>query len=243
MSTTFSVNGVSYSFPTSGENSWVTQVNSWAAAVSSGTLQKNGGSFALTAEVDFGFVYGIKTKYYKTAATTPATAGQFRLGNLEGIYWRNTLDTLDLGLGVDSSNNLAFNSVAVTLASNSAPTVVTFGYTSSAADTTTRYSAPGGPSAAAGTVEFAMRMPFACKVSNMYIYAVTAPAANCVYVARKNGVDTSITATMANAGTTAGDAVNTATFAVGDRLSVKHTMASNTTCAANATITFELTLV
>lgn len=44
-------------------------------AVSSGLLQKTGGSFALTNEVDFGGTAGLKTLYYKTRATNPASSG------------------------------------------------------------------------------------------------------------------------------------------------------------------------
>lgn len=243
MATTLTFNGANYSFPATSDTNWGDTVVSWATAVSNHTLQKSGGTFTLTADANFGGSFGLVSSYFTSRTASAATSGSVRLARADTVSWRNQANGADLALGPGSDNVLEFNSVDITTAANSAPGLVTFGYTSSAADTTTRYSAPGGPSAAAGTVEFAMRLPFACKVSNMYIYAVTAPAANCVYVARKNGVDTAITATVASAGTTAADTTNSVTFAAGDRLSVKHTMASATTAAANATISFQLTLV
>lgn len=132
-------------------------------------------------------------------------------------------------------------SYLTTLAARERFATVTFGYTTSASDTTSRYSAPGGPSAAAGTTEFAVRMPYACTVSDMYVYAQGAPAATCTYVARKNGSDTAITAAMASSGTTASNTANSVSYVAGDRLSVKHTMASATTAATNACISFKLT--
>jgi len=243
MASSLTVNGSTYSFPVTDETTWGSAVTSWATAVSSHTLQKSGGTFTLTADVNFGATYGLLSQYFTSRTANAAAAGQVRLARADTVSWRNQANSSDLELGVDSSNNLEFEGVDLVIASNGSPAVVTFGYTSSAADTTTRYAAPGGPSAAAGTTEFALPMPLACKVSNLRIYSVTAPADNCVFVARKNGSDTAITATMASAATTASDTTNTVTFAAGDRLSIKHTMASATTAAANTTISFKLTLV
>lgn len=243
MSVSVVFNGVTHTIPTTGETGWGSALTAFCQAVASSTLQKSGGAFDLASDADFGASFGLKAAYFKSRSAIAANSGVVRLANTEKVSFRNAGNTADLPLGVDTSNNLEFNAVDVATLATAAPAVVTFGYTSSAADTTTRYSAPGGPNAAAGTVEFAMRVPYACVIRNMYIYAQTAPAANCVYVARKDGVDTAITATMASAGTTAQDATNSVSFTAGQRLSIKHTMASATTAPANVTVSFQLTRV
>lgn len=113
MSTTVSLNGVSYAIPATGENSWGDAVSSYLIALGSGVLQKAGGSFTLTAEVDFGATYGLKSTYYKSRATSPASAGTLRLGNSEYVKWRNAGDSADLGLRVNSSDVLEFNSLPI----------------------------------------------------------------------------------------------------------------------------------
>lgn len=113
MSVTLTVNGVSYAYPSTGDQSWGDAATNWASAVTSGMLQKAGGSFTLTAEVDFGSSYGLKSTYLKSRATNPASSGQVRLGNTEGVYWRNAANNADLPLTVTASDRLAYNSVNV----------------------------------------------------------------------------------------------------------------------------------
>lgn len=113
MATTLTVNGTGYSFPAVGDRNWGANVSNWAAAVTSGMLQKAGGSFVLTAEVDFGATYGLKSSYFKSRATSPASAGVVRLGNAETIKWRNAADSADLALTVNASNQLTFDGVAL----------------------------------------------------------------------------------------------------------------------------------
>jgi len=125
MSTTLTVNGVGYSFPQTGEDNWGDNVTNWASAVTSGMLQKSGGTFTLTAEVDFGATYGLKSAYLKSRATNPASAGQIRLGNAETIKWRNAANSGDIALTVSASDVLTFNSLPVSaLALGSADTVL-----------------------------------------------------------------------------------------------------------------------
>lgn len=59
------INGSIFPFPEDGEENWGGVVTSWANAVSTGLLQKSGGSFTLTNEINFGDVYSIKGKYLK----------------------------------------------------------------------------------------------------------------------------------------------------------------------------------
>lgn len=110
MATTLTVNGTDYSFPQPGEApGWGSAVTNWATAVTSGMLQKAGGAFTLTAEVDFGATYGLKSSYYKSRGTNPASAGVIRLASAEYIYWRNAANDGDLGFRVNGSDVLEFN--------------------------------------------------------------------------------------------------------------------------------------
>jgi hypothetical protein len=109
MAQNFNINGVSFPFPDVGDQNWGQNVTNWAAAVSSGLLQKAGGLFTLTAEVDFGTTYGTKQAYLKSRATNPASTGIVRLGSAEAIAWRNNANSADLPLTTDASDNLLFN--------------------------------------------------------------------------------------------------------------------------------------
>lgn len=126
MATNLTVNGTTYAFPTAGQSpGWGAVVTNWATAVTNGMLQKSGGSFTLTADVDFGATYGLKSAYYSTRNASPASAGQFRLGNAETIQWRDNADSADLALTVNSSDLLEFNgNPLVTLALGSSEDVL-----------------------------------------------------------------------------------------------------------------------
>lgn len=68
MSVSVTLNGSTYRIPSDRETGWGAQVRSWIQAVSSSTLQKTGGTFTLTADVDFGSSYGLTAKFF--AATS-----------------------------------------------------------------------------------------------------------------------------------------------------------------------------
>lgn len=108
-SVTVNINGTNYTIPEVGERGWGSNVTSWIQAASSGLLQKSGGTFSLTADTDFGSSFGLKSTYYKSRNATPATTGQFRLGNTEGLYWRNAANSANLGLSVNASDILTYN--------------------------------------------------------------------------------------------------------------------------------------
>jgi hypothetical protein len=113
MSIELIVNGNSFFYPESGEIAWGSEATDWANAVTSGMLQKAGGTFTLLAETDFGGSYGLKSLYYKSRTTNPATAGQLRLARTDVISWRNQANNANLDLSVDASNNLLFNGAAL----------------------------------------------------------------------------------------------------------------------------------
>jgi hypothetical protein len=108
MSTTLTVNGVGYPFPAVGERPWAQKIINWATAVTGGMLQKSGGAFTLTAEIDFGANYGIKSTYFKSRTSNPGSTGPVRLANNEGVVWRNAANGADLTLKANASNLLEF---------------------------------------------------------------------------------------------------------------------------------------
>lgn len=107
-------NGQNYTIPTTGEVGWGANLDAYLVAISSGSLQKSGGSFTLSAEVDFGASFGLKALYYKTRGSVIASTGNFRLENAAtGVVWRNFANNADLALTVNASNQLTFNGVAI----------------------------------------------------------------------------------------------------------------------------------
>jgi hypothetical protein len=68
------------------------------------------------------------------------------------------------------------------------------------------------------------RLPFACTISNLFVSCTVAPGAakNFAYTIQKNGVDTTITATISGAATTsASDTTHSVSFAQGDTIALK----------------------
>lgn len=115
MSVNLTVNGVAYPFPVQGDSPpWGTSVTAWATAVTGGMLQKAGGTFTLTSDVNFGATYGLKASKFSTRSANPATAGLLRLANNEaGPVWRDSANTVDLVLKVNASDQLEFNGVPI----------------------------------------------------------------------------------------------------------------------------------
>lgn len=112
MSTTVTIAGISYSVPALSDENWGDNVSSLliALATSSKVLQSSGGTFALTAELDLGASYGLKSIYLKSRTANPASSGQLRLANSDAIKFRNNANDGDLSLSL-STDTLQFNSV------------------------------------------------------------------------------------------------------------------------------------
>lgn len=113
MAVSLTINGTSYTFPSTGDETWGDNVTNWATAVSSSLLQKTGGTFTLTADVDFGASFGLKSTYFKTRTANLATAGVVRLAVADTISWRNNANGANLALGVNASDQLTFNSTVL----------------------------------------------------------------------------------------------------------------------------------
>lgn len=113
MPTPLVVNGNTYQYPNTKDNNWGPDATAWAVAITNGTLQNAGGTFTLTADVDFGANFGLKSLYYKSRSSTPSTTGVVRLGNTEIIGWRNAANNANLPLTVNASDALQFNSITL----------------------------------------------------------------------------------------------------------------------------------
>ena len=115
MSQTVTLNGVSYTVPEENDNNWGGYTTTYLVAIASNMLQKNGGAFNLTADVDFGSTYGLIAGYFKSASSNIASAGVLRLSNTDDIAFRNIANSGDLLLSADASTDgiLNFNSVAL----------------------------------------------------------------------------------------------------------------------------------
>lgn len=121
------INGTTYSYPEPNDMSWGQSATEWATAITNGMLQKAGGSFPLTSEVDFGFGYGLKSFYYKTKSSNISTTGNFRLARTDTVSWRNQANTENVSLTVNDEDRLEFNSspLGISILSLSSETILT----------------------------------------------------------------------------------------------------------------------
>lgn len=112
------VNGVTFDYPEEDDEDWGPEATDWAAAVTSGMLQKAGGLFTLTADADFGPNFGLKSSYYKSRTADPSSTGQFRLAKTDSLSWRNNANSADLPLSIDSLDRLTYNGVIIGVSSS-----------------------------------------------------------------------------------------------------------------------------
>ncbi len=126
MATPITFNGASYNVPAYGDAGWAQgagNLSSYLIAIAAGTLQTTGGTFTLSAEVDFGVTYGLKAAYFKTETATPSTTGVLRLASADSVGWRVNGGGSDILLSKDSSDRLKWgSSFIVTSASGATPT-------------------------------------------------------------------------------------------------------------------------
>lgn len=114
MASVVTFNGSNYVIPATGDTGWGNNVSSYLIAIAAGALQKTGGSFTLSAEVDFGASFGVKSLYVKSRSINTALTGAIRLAaNADSIVWRRNDNTGDLPLTVNASNQLTFNGNAI----------------------------------------------------------------------------------------------------------------------------------
>lgn len=118
MSQSVLLNGVVYTIPDTGDENWGENLTDYFIAIPQSVLQKTGGAFTLTADVNFGANYGLVSKYIKSRTADPASLGVLRLSNSDSIAFRNAANDGNLELTVDSSNRLLFNGVVLQPAGN-----------------------------------------------------------------------------------------------------------------------------
>ena len=114
MAVTKSFAGQSFNLPVNREpksSDWGTQLSNFCLAVADYAIPKTGGSYVLSAELNFGAAFGISAPYFKSAGANVSSVGAIRLGNAEYIGWRNAANTTDLGLRVNNSNWLQYEGV------------------------------------------------------------------------------------------------------------------------------------
>lgn len=111
MSQNITFNGTAYTIPNQGDSYDGDVLEAFFYDISTGTLQPTGGTFTLSADVDFGPNYGLKSSYFSTRTANPASAGLIRLANTDGVEWRNAANSADLALLPNASDLLAFNGV------------------------------------------------------------------------------------------------------------------------------------
>jgi hypothetical protein len=106
-------NGTTYPLPSVGDRIYATYINTFLTAVANNALAKSGGTFTLTADVNFGASYGPIVAYIKSRSSNISTTGILRLANNEGIGWRNAANSADLILKLDAGNRLELDGVDI----------------------------------------------------------------------------------------------------------------------------------
>lgn len=106
MAINVNINNTAYTIPNTGEEGWGDNVTNWIVAASSFLLQRSGGSFPLSAEVDFGATAGLRALIYRSKASDVAASGVLRLGHADKISFRNQANSADLQLGVNALDQL-----------------------------------------------------------------------------------------------------------------------------------------
>jgi hypothetical protein len=109
VATTLTVNGVGYLYPNTGDQQWGSAASAWALAVTNGMLQKAGGNFTLTADVNFGANFGVISSYFTSRTANASTAGAVRLASTDSVGFRNNANGANVLLAKDASDNLTWN--------------------------------------------------------------------------------------------------------------------------------------
>lgn len=104
MSIPLKVNGITYNYPSLTDEGWGPDASNWALAITQSVLTKAGGLFSLTADLDLGPNFGIKSVYFKSRSANIAQSGQIRLANNESISFRNSTNNADLAFSPGSSD-------------------------------------------------------------------------------------------------------------------------------------------
>lgn len=110
MATSVTLNGNSYSIPAYGDTGYAQgagNVSSYLVALATGMLTLAGGTFTLTADINFGASFGLLAAYFTSRSANAATAGVLRLANAESISWRNAANGANVSVSLNASNQFA----------------------------------------------------------------------------------------------------------------------------------------
>lgn len=113
MAINLNVNGVNYEYPQEGDTGWGQATTLWAQAVTNGMLQKAGGLFQLTSNVDFGSNFGLISSFYGSRSSNIAATGSVRLASSDSVSFRNAANNADLPLSINVSDQITFNGIAL----------------------------------------------------------------------------------------------------------------------------------
>lgn len=122
MSTAVTYVGNQYNVPAYQDTGYAQgtgNLSSYLIALATGSLTLSGGTFTLTADVNFGATYGLISTYFTSRTTNAATSGAIRLANADNISWRDAGNTANLTLTVNSSNQFAFSGGDIVLGTGS----------------------------------------------------------------------------------------------------------------------------
>jgi hypothetical protein len=109
--------GASYIIPAVDDDNWGQNVTNYLLAIPAGVPPRNG-TFSLTGDLSFGPSFGLKSQYYKSLSIDIASTGFLRLAKTDAIVWRNNLNSADLPLAINGSNQLTFNGVPLSTGSS-----------------------------------------------------------------------------------------------------------------------------
>lgn len=112
MAKTLTIDSTDYEIPEQGDPTigWGTAATNWMEAVTNKAFFVSGGSYTLSADLDFGASFGLIANYYKSSSADIADSGEIRLANGDSIGWRNAANDANLLLALDS-DDLQFNGV------------------------------------------------------------------------------------------------------------------------------------
>jgi hypothetical protein len=108
------LNGTNYSIPEPSDTGYGTALDAYLKALATAFLPLGGGTNSLTAELDMGASFGLKSIYFKSATVNPASAGQVRLAKTDSVKFRNNANGADLSLAIDTADQLTWGGANVT---------------------------------------------------------------------------------------------------------------------------------
>jgi hypothetical protein len=115
MSVVLTIAGQTFDYPTTSDDNWGSEASDWAVAVSTQLLQRTGGAFTLTNDVNFGGSFGTIQQYLKSRSSNISPSGFIRMAVGDTIVWRNNANNGNIVLAVDGSDQVTINGTPVLL--------------------------------------------------------------------------------------------------------------------------------